>query len=267
MVTSYIKLNSLQHTYMESHDVGFFLPGWMQRNENVVLTSPHDDDVLFGCGLMLQILKEEGAEIYVAVMTNGDKGYCNEERLGKNNIVEARKEATFRAYDEIGIDANHLIRFEYPDSELAFHIDWKLISRMIEFYRNVDATRLFVPNENDFHIDHKVSFNPVGIYCGIQASTSILPDLGEPCNIKTILRYPVWMDFAGSPSHIVTTDMEKQKRKIQSIGCYRKVQPQMAETIREIEERGPKEYFQEYKIEMFSAREIDEMFEEKYHVE
>ena len=78
MVTSYIKLNSLQHTYMESHDVGFFLPGWMQRNENVVLTSPHDDDVLFGCGLMLQILKEEGAEIYVAVMTNGDKGYCNE---------------------------------------------------------------------------------------------------------------------------------------------------------------------------------------------
>ncbi|HLC83121.1 MAG TPA: PIG-L family deacetylase, partial [Bacteroidia bacterium] len=130
---------------MESHDVGFFLPGWMQRNENVVLTSPHDDDVLFGCGLMLQILKEEGAEIYVAVMTNGDKGYCNEERLGKNNIVEARKEATFRAYDEIGIDANHLIRFEYPDSELAFHIDWKLISRMIEFYRNVDATRLFVP--------------------------------------------------------------------------------------------------------------------------
>ncbi len=228
-------------------------PDWRGNKERIVVLAPHDDDPLIGAGLLLRELINQGSEVYIAILTDGRKGYCRIDQ--KNNIISIRREETENAYECIGIIPYNIKRFELPDSDLYKHAyvwEYKrgknngLIAQLIEYFRDIRATRFLLPNENDFHIDHRVTFD-IGRYCAIQASEKIVPDLGKPSFRNTILRYSVWSPFKGKPTHGIETSIDTLEKKLEGLYSYRS-QEQIESIINEMENRGAYEFFKEYVV-------------------
>jgi LmbE family N-acetylglucosaminyl deacetylase len=244
---------------VSGQDITLLFPDWKGKDERVVAVGPHDDDPLIGAGLLINELRDMGIDVYVAILTDGSKGYCKAEQ--KEDIVAIRKRETETAYAFIGIGQDRIKRFELPDSDLIQHAykwdtekgkDTGLIPQLIKLFRQVGATRFLLPNENDFHLDHQAAFH-AALYAAIQASEAIVPDLGPPCRRDTILRYGVWSPFRGDPTHGIESSSSSLNRKLNGVRSY--VSQEQIEVIKsELAKRGPFEYFQEHAVRMFPSQ-------------
>jgi LmbE family N-acetylglucosaminyl deacetylase len=247
------------------NDISLLFEGWKGRKEKIIILGPHDDDPLIGAGMLIYALRQEGIDIRIAIMTDGSKGYC---RAGqKNEIISIRKRETESAYETLGIGKSNIKWFELPDSDTEQHA-WKwetvrgaedgLIAQMIKYFREINATRFILPNENDFHIDHKVTFE-AGLYCAIQASEPIVPDFGKNSRRDTILRYGVWSPFKGMPSHSARMSEEALMKKVKAVREY-KSQMHVKAIVRALEGRGPFEFFQEYIVAPYPSADYEMHF-------
>ena len=275
-------INNSDNRIVNSTDINLLFQNWRGKDEKIVAVGPHDDDVLIGAGLLLCELRNLGIDIYVAIITDGRKGYCKEEQ--KHEIESIRKKETELAYTSIGINLDNIKRFasyitfenpiedqietfDFPDSDLYQHaFKWEteedenngLVALLLEYFREKKATRFLLPNENDFHLDHQATFK-AGLYAVIQSSEKIIPDLGKPCSKDTILRYGVWSPFKGNPTHSIQTSQDTLERKLNGIFAY-KSQEQIEEITKRIRCGGPLEFFQEYKVKPFPIGEYTELF-------
>jgi len=254
----------LKKKVIHGKDIGLLFPGW-NNEECVVVVGAHDDDPLIGAGLLIHELRLLGTKVYVLIVTDGRKGYCKTELKGR--IVSIRKKETEEAYAYIGIDNDHIIRFDLPDSALfEYAYKWEteenkddgLIYMLIKTFRKIRATRFILPNENDFHLAHQAVFH-ASLYSAIQASQRLYPDVGEPINLKSVMRCGVWSPFKNNPSHGFKSSEEAFQRKMNGLFCY-KSQEQIDKIIAGLKERGPFEYFQEYLLEGFPADKYNKYF-------
>ena len=272
--------NNLDNRIVNSTDINLLFQNWRGKDEKIVAVGPHDDDVLIGAGLLLCELRNLGTDVYIAIITDGRKGYCKEEQ--KQEIKSTRKKETELAYASIGINLDNIKRFssytpigfedhiklfDFPDSDLYQHaFKWEteedenngLVALLLEYFREKKATRFLLPNENDFHLDHQATFK-AGLYAVIQSSEKIIPDLGKPCSRDTILRYGVWSPFKGNPTHLIQTSQDTLERKLSGIFAY-KSQEQIEQITEGIRCGGPFEFFQEHKVEPFPIREYTKLF-------
>lgn len=231
-------------------DINLLFSNWRCRDEKIVVLCPHDDDGVIGSGLLLYELYNLGIDVYVAIMSDGSKGYCDEEQ--KDNIISKRKKEARESYGILGVSPYHIKRFELPDSDLCKSaLTWETEKNLIEYFRDIRATRFLLPNQNDFHLDHWITFQ-IGRYSAIQASEGIAPDLGEKSKRDTIIRYGVWSTFDGNPTHGIMTSSDTLEKKLKGLSCFNS-QKQINEIIKEIEKRGPYEFFQEYFVRSFPA--------------
>jgi len=109
----------------EAGDRETALPG---RGERVLVFAPHPDDELMGCGGLIQEAMARGAEVHVALMTNGDGAELalifGERELplkGEAFIAlgRARQEESLAALSAIGLPADHVHFLGYPNNGLA----------------------------------------------------------------------------------------------------------------------------------------------------
>ncbi|NLE28471.1 MAG: hypothetical protein GX629_02230, partial [Phycisphaerae bacterium] len=49
---------------------------WQGEKECFAFFSPHDDDVVLGGGLMMQLAKRENVPVHIVIVTDGSMGYC-----------------------------------------------------------------------------------------------------------------------------------------------------------------------------------------------
>lgn len=204
-----------------SLNIETIFPSWSNSKEVVVIFSPHDDDALLGAGYLLQAAQHFGAEIYVIIACNGCGGYTTLQE--KEDIVEIRKEETKRAYSKVGIPEDHIIRFDFPDFSLKSYIGWKMpwdgtgtMERTLKTLRNVQATRLLLPNPYHEHIDHEAT-HIIGAWDGPQAGDPIMPDYGQlQSPIKSYLEYSVWGKF--SPLHALASKRDPDVNANKAIG-------------------------------------------------
>ncbi len=47
---------------------------WQEKKECYALVSPHDDDVILGAGLFMQLAQREGIPTHVIIVTDGSMG-------------------------------------------------------------------------------------------------------------------------------------------------------------------------------------------------
>ena len=89
-----------------SANPGDIFPNWKGEEERWLFLSPHDDDIICGCGLTFIAALHCGIKTFAGVVTNGKMGYCtNEER---ETIADVRR-------DERRVDLLHLLRnVEHP---------------------------------------------------------------------------------------------------------------------------------------------------------
>lgn len=188
----------------KSGDINSIFHDWKGPDERIVIYSPHDDDGVLGPGYILTAAQENGAECFVFIFCDGSCGYSDPKQ--KDSIVQIRKEETLKAYEKLGIDHNHITRFEYPDFSANTRIGWKLteekkgsFEKAVRRLREIGVTRLLIPNEYREHLDHE-AVSRMGAYHAPQAGDPIAVDWGKLTKIKTVLKYAIWSDFSPEDS-------------------------------------------------------------------
>ncbi len=118
----------------------------------ILVVSPHPDDETLGCGGTILKHKSAGDDIYWLVMTNITKEMGYDEKRVKKRQEEIDKVAREYRFEKI-------YRLNYP----ATRLDTIPLSEMIEkagnVIREIKPEVLYIPNRNDVHSDHKITFD------------------------------------------------------------------------------------------------------------
>ena len=183
-----------------SGDIATLFPGWVPGDERVMIFCPHDDDGPLGAGYAILAAQANGGEVFVGIFCDGWAGYSKREDAP--TIVARRAAETLKAYADLGIAADHVIRFNYPDFSIWPWMGWHLpgghegtLSKTIPALRRLRITRLLLPNGYREHLDHEATFR-VGAYDGPQAGDAILAELGLVPPIRSFAQYAVWADLS-----------------------------------------------------------------------
>jgi len=214
----------------KSADIQTLFPGWRERDERVIIFSPHDDDAAIGPGYgLLAALANEG-EVYICIFCNGQGGYSRPEE--KDTIVERRHRETLAAYRLLGVDESHIIRFDWPDLSVGAYLGWLMpwggegtTGKVVPFLRQVGATRLVLPNGYHEHFDHE-AVHRIGIFDGPLVGDAILAEWGVAEPIRSYHQYAVWGDL--SPEDALLDGRSQQLRAthalLATIEAERKIQ-------------------------------------------
>ena len=96
-----------------STNIEIVFPRWKHNDENLVIFSPHDDDVILGAGYILLAALRSGAKVYIIIFNDGSAGYSK--IALKDEIISTRKLETLNALKILGIEKDKIIRFNIPD--------------------------------------------------------------------------------------------------------------------------------------------------------
>jgi len=245
-------------------DIDAIMSDWQGDSETLVVFCPHDDDALLGAGYAILAGLAEGAAVHIFIFCDGGAGYSKPEE--RQDIVARRKAETILAYAELGIAAENIVRFDYPDFSLAANISRQLpggeagtMPGVVSELRRLKATRLFLPNPYREHADHQATWQ-IGIYDGPQVGDAVLADWGDAPPIKSYLEYSVWGKFSPErpADRAVKLDWEEELKIRQGLGKWqsqaeiiegllaardkRKVGDQGIEVYRTVDTRVPLDY-------------------------
>ncbi len=248
---------------------------WQGKDECFLFISPHDDDVVIGSGLLIQLAMKENVPVHILIVTDGSMGYCSTEE--KESITDIRRKETFECYQSLGIPKENIVWLGFPDCRLNYFrgrrpaekgetaaiAGFVGIQNSFTYYlRKIKPTQCFLPTSNDLHPDHKFVHEEllISIY---HAAGSIWPELGEP-----IAKHPAVHEIAcycnfPSPPHLqIRTSPELLKKKLDAIAAFRS-QRQIVAVLDMIKKAGPVEYIRDFGFHLYSPDLYMEMFENK----
>ena len=108
---------------------------------NILAIGSHPDDIELGCGGTLIKAAKEGHNVFLYVLTRGDKSGDSEQRT--NEVIESAK--------FIGAKAAWIDNFE----DTALKVESKLVNHLEYFINKADADIILTHAQNDYHHDHR----------------------------------------------------------------------------------------------------------------
>ena len=226
---------------------------WQGEKESFCFVSPHDDDVVLGAGLAIQMAVQEKVPVHVLVVTDGSMGYCTLDE--KESIASIREQETYNSLVELGVPKENVIFLRFPDCQLGLFVGRRLANdepSAIEgftglqnsftyFLRQIRPTQVFVPTINDLHPDHKVTNEQLQISL-FHSTGDIWPELGPPLDaVPAIHELAIYCDFPEPPTLRIASDETTFEKKLTAIAAF-KSQKQIAKLIENVRNAGPQEY-------------------------
>ncbi|MDO5309960.1 MAG: PIG-L family deacetylase [Planctomycetia bacterium] len=251
-------------------------PNWQGANERWLFLSPHDDDIICGCGLTFIAALESGITTFAGVVTNGKMGYCTPEE--RTTIADTRKQECTDSFTTLGLPKDRLYFLGFDDGSLnrqggrrfatgapddgpVIENATGLQNSLVWLLRQTRPNRLFVPTFTDLHPDHKFT-NSEAMISIFHAQGSIWPELGEPIpEIPAIYEYAAYSNFLTPPTLKITVSEDLFERKINGILQY-KSQKQIDLTIKIQRENGVDEFIREAEFDVFDPKICKALFAE-----
>ncbi|MDO4586273.1 MAG: PIG-L family deacetylase [Planctomycetia bacterium] len=246
---------------------------WQGENERWLFMSPHDDDIVCGCGLTFISAIQIGVKTFAGVVTNGKMGYCHEEQ--KETISQIRQEECIESFKAMGLPKENLYFLGFDDGDLNRQAGRRFASStavgpilagavglqnsIVWLLRIIRPTRVFVPSLTDLHPDHKFT-NSETVMSIYHAQGNIWPELGEPIpEIPALYEYATYSNFITPPTHRIRVSEDLFERKINSILAYRS-QEQIELTVQIQRNTGCKEFIREMRFDLFDPDESNKLF-------
>ncbi|MBN2137017.1 MAG: PIG-L family deacetylase [Sedimentisphaerales bacterium] len=248
---------------------------WQGKKERFLMVSPHDDDVVLGAGLLIQLAQRENVPVHVLIVTDGGMGYCSLEE--KDTIAEIRRIETYECYQSLGVPAENIVWLGFPDCRLnefrgrrpadpdtpcavAGHTG--LQNAFTHRLRQIRPTQCFLPTSNDLHPDHRIIYDEFLISM-FHSAGNIWPELGEPlANVPYVNTFAVYCDFAGPPTLRMRTPAAYLENKLNAIAAFRS-QKQISSLIENVRHCGPEEYIRAIDFKLYHPANYRNFFEEK----
>jgi LmbE family N-acetylglucosaminyl deacetylase len=251
---------------------------WQGRKECFLFISPHDDDIVLGAGLLVQLAVKEKVPVYIMVVTDGSMGYCSLEE--KDGIAEIRREETFDCYESLGVPRENIFWLGFPDCRLNYYRGRRpaqtgeataiegfvgMQNSFTHYLRKVRPTQCFLPTSNDLHPDHKFVHEEllISIY---HAGGAIWPELGKPIEkLPYVHEIACYCDFPTPPHLQIRTSPAMLQKKLDAIRAFRS-QRQIQAVVDIVSKAGPVEYIRDYGFRLYSPENYREAFEVKQEV-
>jgi N-acetylglucosamine malate deacetylase 1 len=115
----------------------------------VLVVAPHMDDEVIGCGGTLLLLRETGAEVHVAYVSDSSAAkvdVADGQHISSTRRAEAPRVGTF-------MDFSSTRELGFPDGQLARH-ESGITDRLSELIEEVKPELLFCPFPGEEHSDH-----------------------------------------------------------------------------------------------------------------
>lgn len=259
---------------LTSSNPGDVFPNWKGDEERWLFLSPHDDDIICGCGLTFIASLFCGIKTFAGVVTNGKMGYCTPEE--RETIADVRREECTNSFSALGLPKENLFFLNHDDGSLNLQAGRRhatgapgegpsivggagVTNSLVWLMRKTRPTRLFVPTITDLHPDHKFT-NSEAMMSIFHAQGSIWPELGEPIpEIPAIYEYATYSNFTTPPQLRVRVSEDLFEKKIDGILQY-KSQKQIDLTIKIQRENGVEEFIRECEFDIFVPARCKELF-------
>ena len=259
---------------ISSANPGDFFPNWKGDEERWLFLSPHDDDIICGCGLTFIASLHCGIKTFAGVVTNGKMGYCTPEE--RETIADVRREECAGSFAALGLPKENLFFLNHDDGSLNLQAGRRfatgapgegptiaggagVTNSLVWLLRKTRPNRLFVPTITDLHPDHKFT-NSEAMISIFHAQGSIWPELGEPIpDIPAIYEYATYSNFITPPQLRVRVSEDLFERKIDGILQY-KSQKQIDLTIKIQRENGTEEFIREAEFDIFMPQRCKDLF-------
>ncbi len=251
---------------------------WQGDKEKFLFISPHDDDVVLGSGLFINLMREENIPIYILIVTDGSMGYCSNEE--KDTISSIRQKETLDCYKSLGVPEENIIWLKFPDCRLNFYRGrfasdtneessvagyGGLENSFTYWLRKIRPTQCFLPTSSDLHPDHKIVHEEFLISL-FHSAGAIWPELGEPVEkVPYVHEMGVYCDFPEPPKLRVKATREHLDKKLEAIKCYVS-QKQIGSLVDIVSRSGPYEYFRAIDFKLYQPAAYYELFEKKYYM-
>lgn len=247
---------------------------WKGDRERWLFLSPHDDDVILGCGLTFIAAIHCGIKTFASVVTNGKMGYCSPEE--RDTIAAVRHDECLNSFAVAGLPKENLFFLNHDDGSMNQQAGRRfatgapgegpaiaggvgVLNSLVWLFRKTRPTRLFVPTVTDLHPDHKLT-NTEAMMSVFHAQGTIWPELGEPIpEIPAIYEYSTYSNFITPPQYRTRVSEDLFERKINGILQY-KSQKQIELTVKIQRENGTEEFIREAEFDMFVPQRCKDLF-------
>jgi len=135
-----------------------------KKKEKIIgIVAAHPDDEVLGCGGTISRLANEGHQVHILLLADGESSRGTSERSIKSKQLSERKSAAKRAckilnctsVDLLSLPDNRLDRFERLD----------IIKKIEEFIEHYRPNMVFTHHIGDVNIDHRIVHDAVIAAC------------------------------------------------------------------------------------------------------
>jgi len=152
----------------------------------VLVFAAHQDDETIGCGASLKKWSNEGSNIRVVFMTNGDTGIDQTGKYNNKNIIKKRMMEASAACNILGVSEVSTLNIPcqtITNNQETFH---KVIKEIRDFKPDLVLTH----SNKDKHRDHRATSEIVKEACW-KACENIHPELGAVWRVSDVWAFEI----------------------------------------------------------------------------
>ncbi|MFA6104271.1 MAG: PIG-L deacetylase family protein [Victivallaceae bacterium] len=127
------------------------------NKKTIVLFAPHPDDETLGCGGYLAKKIDEGYEVFVVVLTMGEKLFSAMLNIFENpspsEICAIRRDESRRATEFLGLKPENLLFLDFEDAMLEKQRD-AAIAKVIQILHERKPAEIMCTSQYEAHPDH-----------------------------------------------------------------------------------------------------------------
>jgi len=181
----------------------------------ILIIAPHADDEILGCGGAISYYKKNRFDIYIAIMTNANKG--NPDLYSEKFISKLRSES-LKAHKYLGV--KQTLFYDYPAPNLDQYPIAKISFEIEKLIKKIKPVKLFIPHIGDSHVDHQIIHK-----AALVASRPILKS-----NNISILAYetlsetewgPKKYNLSFVPNYFILLNADQVNKKLNAFRCYK----------------------------------------------
>lgn len=184
---------------------------------SVLVVAAHPDDEVLGCGATIARLVDEGDDVVVVILGEGETSRHPDRRSADHEAVAALKQASQWAADVLGI--SEVVHRDFPDNRFDSVALLDVVKAVEGVIDEVEPRVVFVQHGGDLNIDHQLTFRATLV------ATRSLP--GSRVREVHAFEVPSSTDWSFQrfdpqfrPSYFVDVSATLDK-KLQALDCYR----------------------------------------------
>lgn len=121
-------------------------------NCNCLIIAPHPDDEVLGCGGLISRLVMSGNIPHILIMTGGESSHNGCCTISPDEVIEARRNLTFKSMTILGVPESNIHLFSYKDGRICF--EDKETVRLADLLSLLNPDVVFVPHWGEGWPDH-----------------------------------------------------------------------------------------------------------------